>query len=88
MSAALLLLPSLTVACTVCNTDTGQQVRGGIFGDDFWSTLLAVALPFPVLLLAQIHNMLSAICPPTSVPNIEINCSGTAFFTRSPTRGR
>ena len=52
MSAALLLLPSLTVACTVCNTDTGQQVRGGIFGDDFWSTLLAVASPFPILLLA------------------------------------
>ncbi len=23
--------------------------------------------------LLQIHNMLSAICPPTSVPNIEIN---------------
>ena len=38
-------------ACTVCDTTTGQQVRAGIFGDDFWSTLVAVASPFPVLLI-------------------------------------
>ena len=32
--------------------ETGQQVRAGIFNDEFWSTLLVVASPFPVLLLA------------------------------------
>lgn len=50
ISLALLLAPSLAFACTVCDSDTGQQVRAGIFGDDFWTTLLAVASPFPVLL--------------------------------------
>ena len=44
-------------ACPICNTGTGRQVRAGIFGDDFGRTLLAVALPFPVLLavVAAIH---------------------------------
>ena len=45
------LLPLAVTACPICNTETGQQVRAGIFGDDFWSTLLVVVSPFPVLLL-------------------------------------
>ena len=52
--AALLLwlVPLMAAACPICDTETGQQVRSGIFGDDFWMTLAAVAAPFPVLLLA------------------------------------
>ena len=46
------LLPIVASACPICNTATGQQVRAGIFGNDFWSTLLVVISPFPVLLLA------------------------------------
>lgn len=50
-TAFLLSLPALTCACPLCDTQTGRQVREGIFGDDFWSTLLVVTSPFPVLLL-------------------------------------
>ena len=46
------LFPLVASACPICNTATGQQVRAGIFGNDFWSTLLVVISPFPVLLLA------------------------------------
>ena len=44
-------------ACPVCDTGTGRQVRAGIFDGDFGRTLLAVALPFPILLavVAAIH---------------------------------
>jgi hypothetical protein len=44
-------------ACPVCNSDTGQQVRAGLFGEDFGRNLLATALPFPILLgvVAAIH---------------------------------
>ena len=37
-------------ACTVCDSGTGRQVRAGIFGDEFWTTLVGVIAPFPVLL--------------------------------------
>jgi hypothetical protein len=37
-------------ACTVCNTETGRQVRDGVFGHDFGTTLIAVWAPFPILL--------------------------------------
>ena len=52
VSIALLLLvtPKLATACTVCDSEVGQQVRAGIFGQDFWSTLFAIVAPFPVLL--------------------------------------
>ena len=38
-------------ACTVCDSVAGEQVRQAIFGPEFGSTLLAVASPFPVLLI-------------------------------------
>ena len=50
-AAGAFLLPLAVSACPICNTETGRQVRMGIFGDDFWSTLAIVAAPFPVLLL-------------------------------------
>lgn len=40
------------LACTVCDTELGQQIRAGIFNDEFWPTLAAVLAPFPVLLIA------------------------------------
>ena len=43
--------PAVAQACTVCNSETGQQVRAGIFGDEFWTTLVGVVAPFPVLLI-------------------------------------
>lgn len=48
--ALLVAAPQLASACTVCDSDVGQQVRAGIFNDGFWSTLLAIVAPFPVLL--------------------------------------
>lgn len=54
------LLPWVVAACPVCNTDTGRQVRAGIFDDHFLTTLLAVIAPFPILLLlvAGLHFVL------------------------------
>jgi hypothetical protein len=48
--ALLVAAPQLASACTVCDSDVGQQVRAGIFNDGFWRTLLAIVAPFPVLL--------------------------------------
>jgi hypothetical protein len=39
------------LACTVCSSETGAQVRAAIFDDNFWTTLASVAAPFPILLL-------------------------------------
>jgi hypothetical protein len=33
----------------MCHTETGQQVRAGIFSDDFLTNLLATLAPFLVL---------------------------------------
>lgn len=44
--AVVLLLSSIAVACPVCDTSTGQQVRDGIVDADFWPNLLAISLPF------------------------------------------
>lgn len=52
VAAILLLVPAAAPACPLCDSATGQQVRAGIFDNDFWSTLLVVISPFPVLLLA------------------------------------
>ena len=48
----LIALPEAANACLICGTPTGEQVRAGIFGAGFLSTLLMVLLPFPVLLAA------------------------------------
>jgi hypothetical protein len=38
-------------ACPICDSDTGRQVRTGIFGADFAANAFTVLAPFPVLLL-------------------------------------
>lgn len=48
LTFALLALPA--DACPVCGTDTGQQVRQGIFDGSFGWNLLVTLLPFPILL--------------------------------------
>ena len=48
---AALAFPALAAACTVCNSETGQQVRAGIFGDEFWTTIVGVVAPFPAMLI-------------------------------------
>ena len=54
---AVLAAASTAIACPVCDTDTGQQVRAGILDENFGSTLVTVLLPFPILLgvVAMIH---------------------------------
>lgn len=37
-------------ACTLCHTETGKQVRSGIFGSDFGFNLLITFIPFAVFL--------------------------------------
>ncbi len=36
-------------ACPICHTETGQQVRAGIFDESFSSNLLLILAPFLVL---------------------------------------
>jgi hypothetical protein len=54
LKAALLagLFPSAEVsdACPVCHSETGKQVRAGIFNEEFGTNLLTTLLPFPVVL--------------------------------------
>lgn len=42
----------VSLACTVCDTELGEQIRAGIFDSHFWPTLAAVLAPFPILLVA------------------------------------
>ena len=46
-----------TLACPVCDTATGEQVRAGIMDDQFAFNLFATLLPFPFLvgIVAFIH---------------------------------
>ena len=51
------VVTSAVLGCPVCDTGTGDQVRAGILDENFGRTLLAVLLPFPILLgvVAVIH---------------------------------
>ena len=50
-------LATPALACPVCDTGTGEQVRAGIVGGDLGWGLLATLLPFAVVLgvAAAIH---------------------------------
>lgn len=47
---ALVLPASAIMGCPICDSETGQEVRAGIFDEDFAANLVMVLLPFPVLL--------------------------------------
>ena len=61
--AAFLLVVGLSVpaahACPVCTSETGEEVRAGLFNEDFAFNLFASALPFPIFLgiVAAIHGL-------------------------------
>jgi len=38
------------LACPVCDSENGKQVRAGVFNDQFGWNLVKVTSPFPVLL--------------------------------------
>lgn len=44
-----LVLSGSLCACPLCNTETGKQVREGIFGPDFGINVLLTLAPFPML---------------------------------------
>src|SRR5688572_10594699 len=44
------VLPSAVLACPLCHSDTGKQVRAGIFGPDFGFNLLVTTIPFVIFL--------------------------------------
>jgi hypothetical protein len=48
---------SPALACPLCDSETGQQVRAGIFDAQFGYNALVTGLPFPILLaiVALIH---------------------------------
>lgn len=54
---AILLGAAPALTCPLCESEAGQQVRAGIFNEDFGYNLLLTASPFPVLLgiVALIH---------------------------------
>ncbi len=60
---AVLVFASAASACPFCESETGQQVKAGIFNDQFWGNVLLTLLPFPVLLaiVALIYFDLSSL---------------------------
>lgn len=46
-------------ACPVCHSETGKEVRAGLFNEDFAFNVLASVLPFPIFLgiVAAIHGL-------------------------------
>ena len=74
VTACAIAIPSIGAACTVCNTEAGKQVRATIFGEEFWSTLLLVVSPFPVLLLAiAAYHLDWPPFGPRSTPETQLN---------------
>lgn len=54
---AVTTMPLPALACPMCESEIGQQVRAGIFDDTFGKKLVLTLLPFPILiaLVAFIH---------------------------------
>jgi hypothetical protein len=48
-AVAVLVWGASALACPVCESETGQKVRAGIFSEDFESNVVLTLLPFPVL---------------------------------------
>jgi hypothetical protein len=49
VAAAAWLTPATALACPVCETETGRQIRAGIFGAGFAHDVLLSVLPFVVM---------------------------------------
>ena len=45
------VFPGAALACPLCHTDTGKQVRAGIFGPDFGFNLVVTIIPFVIFLV-------------------------------------
>lgn len=60
---AQLLNPELALACPFCHTETGEQVRAGIFDQDFGKNLVMTLLPFPIFagIVLLLHSGVPAI---------------------------
>jgi hypothetical protein len=41
---AVLVFASAASACPVCESETGQQVKAGIFNDQFWGNVLLIGI--------------------------------------------
>jgi hypothetical protein len=56
--ASATLMASTAWGCPLCESETGERVRAGIFDADFGRHLLVTSLPFPVLIgiVALIHG--------------------------------
>lgn len=57
IAGAIVLAASEALGCPVCDSNTGQQVRAGVFDDDLPFNTLAAMLPFAILLgiVAVVH---------------------------------
>ncbi len=57
-SVAPALFTPAASACPVCHSETGKEVRAGLFNEDFTSNLVASIIPFPIFLgiVAAIHG--------------------------------
>ncbi len=78
------LLINTASACTVCESQAGQQVRAGIFGDEFWTTLVGVVAPFPVLLaiIAVYNYRMPRIRRRTSAPGFAVGINHDGKLNR------
>jgi hypothetical protein len=58
IAGLLRLFATQASACPLCDSETGREVRAGIFGDHFGRTLAGVLAPFPVfvLVVAGLHR--------------------------------
>lgn len=48
VTLSVLSLADPLFACPVCDTDTGKEVRAGIFDKDFSKNIVLTLLPFPI----------------------------------------
>ena len=61
--AAIVIAPAfftpVASACPICHSETGKEVRAGIFDENFAFNLFGSLLPFPIFLgiVAAIHGL-------------------------------
>ena len=80
----LLLNLSSAAACPFCESETGQQVKAGIFNDQFWGNVLLTLIPFPIL-VAIVALIYFDVPWPWNQTTTRVNAAGQA--TSSPTSG-